>query len=92
MFDLLLIDLTALFIGLVWGLLTRWPWWKTLIVTGLIGAVPAAAYAVISFPDAAAVPREFSVFLVMAVVWASGFGLVGASTAIGLRWLRRWFV
>lgn len=91
MFDLLLIDLVVLLIGFGLGLLTRWPWRKTVILAGLIGAVPAAAYAVISFPDAAAVPRE-SVFLVLAVVWASVFGLVGASAALGLRRLWRRFM
>ena len=89
MFDLLLIDLVVLSIGFGLGLLTPWPWRKTLIVAGLTGAVPAAAYTVISFPDAAAVPREFAVFLILAIVWAAVFGLVGASTALGLRRLWR---
>ncbi|MDI1327165.1 MAG: hypothetical protein PSV23_10250 [Brevundimonas sp.] len=92
MFDLLLIDLVVFSIGFGVGLLTRWPWRKTLIVAGLLGAVPAAAYAVISFPDAAAVPREFAVFLVLAVFWASAFALVGASIAVGLRRLWRRFM
>lgn len=92
MFDLLLIDLVVFLIGFGVGLLTRWPWRKTLTVVGFLGAVPAAAYAVISFPDAAAVPREFAVFLVLAIFWAAVFGLVGASTAIGLRRLWRRFL
>jgi hypothetical protein len=92
MFDLLLIFPIVFSIGFGLGLLTRWPWRKTLIIAGLIGAVPAAAYAVVSFPDAAAVPREFAVFLALAVFWASAFALVGGSTALALRGLWRRFM
>lgn len=92
MFDLLLIDLVVLLIGLGLGVLANWGWRKTLTVAGLIGAIPAAAYTLVSFPDAAAVQREFMIFLVSAVFWGSVFGLVGASTALALRTLWRRFM
>ena len=91
MFDFFLIYPVAFLIGLALSLLLPWNVRRSLLISVVVGAIPGAIAPLTYLPEAAEVPGEFGLFVLLAAFWTGIFSFVGCGIGLANRALLRSF-